>query len=401
MWLAVAAAAAASAAACTSSLDCSLNGACTAGACACDAAWQGPRCDELAILLRDRSYVPAYGVRPNVTSWGGGILRGADGVFHLFVSEMADGAGNFCGLSRWTSHSRIVHATAADPMGVFVKRDVALPQQAHNAAPVRQRGSAAAPWYLFHIGSASGAPVSNCTPSDAAPPPAPAAAEAVGSFAHVADSPDGPWHPLPSIGCNNPAPAFHPNGTLYCVCNSGGFQVWRTDDPAAGDWAKLGALDFPASWGGKGSPDAEYLRNEDPYLYFDRSGNFHLLVHRYDYRDGYPPNPNQTEPVLVSGHAFSADGVDWRFSDTQPYNNWVDYTDGTRQYFATWERPHLVFNEGGEPTHLVNGVSPVWGDPPCAQCDARPGSAHSCVVCKTSRGVDWDYTLVSALRTAQ
>jgi hypothetical protein len=29
----------------------------------------------------------------------------------------------------------------------------------------------------------------------------------------------------------------------------------------------------------------------------DKNENWHLLVHLYDYRDGYPPNPNQTMPV--------------------------------------------------------------------------------------------------------
>ena len=37
---------------CASDLDCSLNGLCDAstGACACDAAWRGPACQELALL---------------------------------------------------------------------------------------------------------------------------------------------------------------------------------------------------------------------------------------------------------------------------------------------------------------------------------------------------------------
>ena len=39
----------------------------------------------------------------------------------------------------------------------------------------------------------------------------------------------------------------------------------------------------------------------------DKNENWHVLVHLYDYRDGYPPNLNQTMPVLVSGHAYSTD----------------------------------------------------------------------------------------------
>ena len=36
---------------------------------------------------------------------------------------------------------------------------------------------------------------------------------------------------------------------------------------------------------------------------------------------------------------------------------------------------------------------------PCDGCDARAGSAHSCVVCKTSGGIDYTYTLVSRLNS--
>ena len=129
----------------------------------------------------------------------------------------------------------------------------------------------------------------------------------------------------------------------------------------------------------------------------DRRGGWHFLAHRWDYRDGWPPNPAQTEPLLVSGHGYSTDGIDWHYSVDAPYNAQIQFANGTVQHFATWERPHLVFDDEQRPTHLVNGVSAFWGDKPCDKCDARPGSDHACVVCKTSAGVDYTYTLVSKL----
>ena len=95
--------------------------------------------------------------------------------------------------------------------------------------------------------------------------------------------------------------------------------------------------------------------------------------------------------------------MDWHFNDDPPYFPWVDFQNGTRQFYATWERPHLVFDEGQTPTHLVTAVSAYWGDnatygpTPCEKCDKRAGSEHSCVVCKTSAGIDYDFTLVSKL----
>ena len=63
---------------------------------------------------------------------------------------------------------------------------------------------------------------------------------------------------------------FHNNGTLYCGCNSGGFRMYPSDDPTQkdGGWHQVTVMSFPDSWGGgKGNPDAVYLRSEDPYLW--------------------------------------------------------------------------------------------------------------------------------------
>ena len=376
----------------------------------------------------------AYGESPNTTSWGGNAIIGDDGLWHLFVSEMADDAGNFCGLDTWTSHSRIVHATSKTPLGPYTRRDVALKQEAHNASPMRGKDGK---WYIFHIGTASGQPVSNCSEPWAAttgggeggagagagekyiknenenpsndglattwshPSTSSASASSLSSssFLHSADSPEGPWTPMPGIRCNNPAPLQHTNGTWFVGCNDGGFQLLRNEGGlGSGKWVHVLTMKFPPSWGGGGSP---YVRCEDPYLYMNARG-WHFLSHNYDYRDGWPQNPNATLPVLVAGHGYSEDGINWHFGEVPPYNSWADYADGSRKMFATMERPHLVFDAHGNPTHLLNGVSSLWDkDRPCFQCDARPGSAHSCVVCKTSKGYDWTYTLVRPLKTAK
>ncbi len=207
------------------------------------------------------------------------------------------------------------------------------------------------------------------------------------------------------MSCNNPAPAFHPlNSTLFVSCRDGrnrNFPPYRTEDPFRGPWTKVMDLEFPPSWGDAkaGENKSPFLRNEDPYLYIDRRGNFHLLLHRYDYRDGYPVNPNQTMPILVSGHAFSTDGVDWHVNtEQQPYDPIVTFQNGTQQQFSTWERPHLLFDDDGIATHLVVAVSPYWNDDrPCDGCPKRVGSEHSCVVCKCYGGHDYTYTLVVAL----
>ena len=100
------------------------------------------------------------------------------------------------------------------------------------------------------------------------PPPGPCVGLCgnTSSLVHRSRSgPGGPWAPLASIphaSCNNPAPAFAKNGTLFVLCSSS--SVWRTDDPTdAEGWELVSKIDLNDSpWtGGTPSP---YLRVEDP-----------------------------------------------------------------------------------------------------------------------------------------
>ena len=90
--------------------------------------------------------------------------------------------------------------------------------------------------------------------------------------------------------------------------------------------------------------------------------------------------------AVVSGHYFSTDGLAWRTSPTMPYGNVVDLADGSQQLLTTRERPKMLFNAAGEPTHLSNGVCPSPGnfstpfscptvDTGCVDCKVRGGRA--------------------------
>ena len=219
------------------------------------------------------------------------------------------------------------------------------------------------------------------------PPPA-----KPGSSLHVADSPSGPWTPvIPAPPrCNNPAPALHPNGTLFLVCT----------------WFMMSAPSPRGPW----SPPIPFKSTgrrplgawEDPYLWFDARGNFHILAHIYKTTDG----------DIVSGHAFSKDGFNWVFSSTQPYSSvrlmrvssagmgWEGWSERAGVRYATLERPKLIWN-GSRPVALTNGASTYWGAATnaSAPCSACLGGA--CVMCKVSckaRGLDvdldWTITLI-------
>ena len=133
---------------CTTDMDCSLNGVCsTAGLCRCDQPWSGPTCGKLTFRPASLPGAAAYGFKPNVTSWGASPIPAADGTWHIFVSEIA---GRGCGLTKWRSQSRVVHAAAPSTMVpyTFKKQDVALAVEAHNPHVIKFQGA----YLLFHIG---------------------------------------------------------------------------------------------------------------------------------------------------------------------------------------------------------------------------------------------------------
>ena len=164
--LLLAAVAAADTAACTTDENCSLNGHCVAGLCACVPEWRGADCGILN-LLPARSFPLAAGLdEPGSSSWGGSLLL-EDGTFHMFVSRMAFG----CGLSEWSENSEIVHATSSDAEGPYTINATVVPHFVHGPSLRRLVGGG---FVLMHLGCGGGGNAKNCSaPSGPSPPPAP------------------------------------------------------------------------------------------------------------------------------------------------------------------------------------------------------------------------------------
>ena len=106
---------------CISENDCSLAGACIAGACVCRAPFTGPSCTTLAL---GASPVPGTGGYVNSTawSWGGSPVEDEHGMFHLFASQLSNG----CGLLHYQTNSAVQHLTAQHALGPYFFRDTAL-----------------------------------------------------------------------------------------------------------------------------------------------------------------------------------------------------------------------------------------------------------------------------------
>jgi hypothetical protein len=96
---------------------------------------------------------------------------------------------------------------------------------------------------------------------------------------------------------------------------------------------------------------------EDPFMWIDRRGHWHALVHRmFDPPGGGPCG------AWAGGHLFSADGTQWS-PIARAYNTTVRTADGGATIFDRRERPKLIFNAEGAPTHLYNGAIPQSGNP--------------------------------------
>lgn len=353
---------------CSAAIDCSLNGECQGGTCVCAAPWTGPQCERMR--FKPVAFPQGYGMAPNLTSWGGNVLRGADGRYHLYVSAMA----NHCLLNTWGSNSRIEHAVSDDITGPYAFRDVAVDVWSHNSAPIALPDGTYA---IVHIGSGAGGNPKNCSAAPYLGPPAAPLLSEAGSSIHVARSLDGPWQPLqPNTlpGCNNPAPWVHPNGSLFILC---GGSILRAEN-ISGPWAHAADINIDHS---KGYVAGNY---EDPFLYTDAQGRFHVLYHVYNTNEDKFECVNST----VSAHVYSIDGIKWYSHGTQPYTTQVELSSGDIITVSTRERPKLFFDQHGQMTHLLNGVCSATACPPPA------GPSTGCVDCKYN---SWDYTLVQPL----
>eukprot|EP00933_Yihiella_yeosuensis_P038928 TRINITY_DN32875_c2_g2_i1.p1 TRINITY_DN32875_c2_g2~~TRINITY_DN32875_c2_g2_i1.p1 ORF type:complete len:435 (-),score=50.00 TRINITY_DN32875_c2_g2_i1:50-1309(-) len=361
---------------CPGDLCCSLNGKLKAdGRCACRKPWKGPRCEVMGLL--PVSLPQGYGMTPKLTTWGAGILfDGAE--YHLYASAMT----NNCSLANWQSNSRIEHASSPKITGPFVFKDVAVKTWSHNPAVLKLPDGSYA---LFHIGQGDGPPSGGAECQGEL-----AATLKKGSTIHTSKSAGGPWTPLENNSldknCNNPAPWVHKNGTIFLVCSGGssGNGLWRSES-ISGPW-KLVTAGLTAAGGVWGV-------YEDPFLYIDIDGSFHLLFHVYETGENGITCSNTT----VAAHLFSSDGFQWHTTPVQPFTSVISLADGGSMVVATRERGKILFNAEGRMTHLINGVSGLETCYNATECTwKKPGDCigNACVNCKFK---GWDFTLITPL----
>jgi hypothetical protein len=172
-----------------------------------------------------------------VSSWGGNPVRGDDNLYHLYVAEIPGGLRN------WGAQSQCAHATASSVEGPYTRQGLVLGHECHNPSTLRHPKTGA--YLMFHIGAG---PKQGSTPTTDA---------GTSNFLHTATTAAGPWTAATTEpqSCNNPAPAYHPNGTLFVVCNH--LDITVAVDDWEGEWTPLRSMGGP----GSGSRQGNY---EDP-----------------------------------------------------------------------------------------------------------------------------------------
>jgi len=375
---------------------CNLNGHLEKQLCQCLPAWRGATCGELVLL----PVVRGAGMHANadLSSWGGSVAWDPDtSRWQGFFNELVSG----CGINSWESNSRIVRASTDDLDKPFKIEAVIKP--AFGSEPTLTRMGDQ--WLLYSIGNQSSTlpPRTDCregyTPK--AHPPKGTGGNFHGFVPVEIRSSDNltsdSWTLESTIGNGdfNPAGYVFPNGSTILMWRhlARTHMVSATDfrGPFAFNGSDQSCLinhaypdDPGCRWWRFLGTAADSRGIEDPVIFVQPDSlssdsdstdhvTFHALFH--DHKS-------------YGGHAFSRDGATWTFSDTAPFGNVVNFTDGTSIELQRRERPHVILNERGFMTHLLSAVQP----PPTA-------AKHPPTATKMEFQNDFTFTMIQPVQT--
>ncbi|NOY81815.1 MAG: glycosyl hydrolase family 43 [Kiritimatiellaeota bacterium] len=288
--------------------------------------------------------------------WGGSPIRGEDGRFHLFASCWPKRFPFFEG---YIAYSRVVRAVSDSPAGPYTYVEEVLPprgsgfwdgRMTHNPT-IRRCGDR---YLLFYIGATHDGP--DPSPEELGieqfPPVCNAIYRTVRIGMAVADSVAGPWRrperpvlqPRPEKWDNtvvtNPAPVVLEDGRILLY--------YRSNTPRG---LRLGVA-------AAAGPDAPFERlRDDPVLQLP-GGNFveDPFVWRNDGRYemlAKDMTGGITGEQHAGVHALSPDALDWRLApQPKAWSKRIRWDDGSETVQGALERPQLLFDQSGAPTHL-------------------------------------------------
>ncbi|KAH7322001.1 hypothetical protein BKA65DRAFT_408073 [Rhexocercosporidium sp. MPI-PUGE-AT-0058] len=344
---------------CTTDNNCNLNGLCHYGSCICDPGWKSSDCGALDLIpapLKNGYKKTGIGT----SSWGSRIIhRTPDSrIFDPFLAEFA----HDCGLDYWSPYSRIIHATSSTgPSGPYEFAAEVVGTFAHNPTVVYSHADGK--YLMYYIGCPYTVPETCTSPNFTCGPGNTNNGESGISVSSSSDLKTWTSHGQILLGTDddawdadvtNPSPfplysPQYPTGEIAlayrgCPYNCSGAELVNL--AVAGNF--LGPYR-------KVQKDPIFENpNEDPFLWRDKRGNFHMLLHSLEEGGGFGDGPK------VGRHAFSRTlGGPWTFnSRTLAFNTTIEFGDGSSVEYFRRERPQLFFSEDGKmtPLYLTTGV---------------------------------------------
>eukprot|EP01065_Artemidia_motanka_P032271 TRINITY_DN39295_c0_g1_i1.p1 TRINITY_DN39295_c0_g1~~TRINITY_DN39295_c0_g1_i1.p1 ORF type:complete len:479 (+),score=107.59 TRINITY_DN39295_c0_g1_i1:64-1437(+) len=327
---------------CADASQCGYNGKCVDKKCRCNKGWTGTGCGQLTLQPspRDLGYQGNDGDK--VVSWGGSVLVGDDGTYHMYAAEIV---GN-CGMNVWLSNSRVIHATSPDPRTTPFKR-VGVVHEVFAHEPIAARAPTGE-YVVYFTATHPSDPLpvkggKECTGCAHGVSPASCGTDAnrnasvnLPTYMVYSSDPNGPWSdPVMLPGTDqfvdsNFAPVINADGSLVALERAGVVH--------GSHWKDVSTYKSVGAWQDAG---------EDPFVWRNSDGVYHGIVHA-------GPRDN-----TYGVHYYSTDGVEWFPSDDHAYTHRINFTDGTHIDMGCRERPHMVLDKNGEIVGLTNGAAPI------------------------------------------
>eukprot|EP01084_Bolivina_argentea_P285548 489702_1 len=345
---------------CQSDSDCSYNGICniTTGNCACDAAWNGYKCDNLNGLPVTTN--TGYNLS-DISSWGGSVIYDKyRNIYTMFAAEMSYN----CGLNTWQTNSQIVYAeTKTDNWNVnYTRISMILPPFAHEPNIIYAPNTDEyVLMYIHNKTSNDMPPCTTCTDGSSGQcghtSQNVTASTAIRYIKNLSNAYDIKYWSDPILlygigdGDTNFAAQINNNGSLIGMIRDTGRNaqlVYASNWKDNTTYERFNQMLFPTlPFGG----------TEDFYLYKDCKGRWHALFHNKAPQTHNDPNQHFNSQYLCGAHAFSENGIDNWIYGGYAFNNTVIYVDGEIVTYGRRERPHLIFDKDGcTPIGLSTGV---------------------------------------------
>lgn len=298
-------------------------------------------------------------VNDTMSIWGGSVVKGEDGLYHMFYARWPKHLGWV-----WVSHSEIAHAVSDSPFGPFKFKDIALPDRGgehwdglctHNPTIHKFNGK----YYLYYMGNTGDKAVMGVPGKHKL------------NWLHrnnqrigvaVADNPEGPWQrfdePVLDITHNdslafdalmtsNPSICQMTDGKILMVFKAVGKQyplpgggpvvhgVAIADNPT-GPFKKYPNPVFTV--------EGERFPAEDPYIWY-QEGKYRAIVKSIKQEEG--------KRVFYLVQYESENGIDWlEAKNFHISDRTVTWANGKQQKLTHLERPQVLL-ENGEPIALM------------------------------------------------